>query len=133
MGARYFGAAVARIEDQRLLDGRGSYVDDIELPGMLYAAFVRSSDAHAMIRSIHRSAAQLVPDVVAILTAEDLGEAGSRPMAQMAPSPLIQQGPTWQPLASREVCHVGEAIAVVVAQTRAAAEDAAAMVTIETE
>jgi aerobic carbon-monoxide dehydrogenase large subunit len=133
MGARYFGAAVARIEDQRLIDGRGSYIDDIELPGILYAAFVRSSDAHAMIRAIDRSAAQGMPDVVAILTAEDLGEAGSRPMAQMAPSPLIQQGPTWQPLASREVCHVGEAIAIVVAQTRAAAEDAAAMVTIETE
>ena len=99
MGARYFGAAVARIEDPRLINGRGNYIDDIALPGMLHAAFVRSSDAHAMIRAIDRSAAQAVPDVVAVLTAEDLGEPGSRPMAQMAPSPLIQQGPTWRPLA----------------------------------
>ena len=67
---------------------------------MLHAAFVRSSDAHAVIRAIDRSAAQAVPDVVAVFTAEDLGEAGSKPMAQMAPSPLIQQGPTWQPLAN---------------------------------
>ena len=133
MGARYFGAAVARIEDPRLINGRGSYIDDISLPGMLHAAFVRSSDAHAMIRAIDRAAAQSVPDVVAVLTADDLGEPGSTSMAQMAPSPLIQQGPTWQPLADREVCHVGEAIAIVVAQSRAAAEDAAALVMVETE
>jgi aerobic carbon-monoxide dehydrogenase large subunit len=133
MGARYFGAAVARIEDPRLIRGRGNYIDDIALPGMLHAAFVRSSDAHATIRAIDREMAKAMPDVVAVFTAEELGEAGARPMAQMAPSPLIQQGPTWQPLANREVCHVGEAIAVVVAETRAAAEDAAALVTVETE
>jgi carbon-monoxide dehydrogenase large subunit len=133
MGARYFGAAVARIEDPRLISGRGNYLDDIALPEMLHAAFVRSSDAHAVIRAIERSAAQAMPDVVAVFTAEDLGEAGSKPMAQMAPSPLIQQGPTWQPLANSEVRHVGEAIAIVVAETRAAAEDAAALVTVETE
>ncbi len=133
MGTRYFGAAVARIEDLRLISGRGNYIDDIALPGMLHAAFVRSSDAHAMIRAIDRTVAQAMPDVVAVFTAEDLGEAGSKPMAQMAPSPLIQQGPTWQPLANREVCYVGEAIAIVVAETRAAAEDAASLVTVETE
>ena len=62
-----------------------------------------------------------------------LANPGSRPMAQMAPSPLIQQAPTWQPLASREVCHVGEAIVVVVAESRAAAEDAVALVVVDTE
>jgi carbon-monoxide dehydrogenase large subunit len=68
-----------------------------------------------------------------VFTAEELGEDGSRPMAQMAPSPLIQQAPTWQALASREISHVGEAIAVVVAESREAAEDAAALVTVDTE
>lgn len=92
MGARYFGAAVARIEDPRLINGRGSYIDDISLPGMLHAAFVRSSDAHAMIRAIDRAAAQAVPDVVAVLTADDLGEPGSTSMAQMAPSPPNSAG-----------------------------------------
>ena len=58
MGVRYFGAAVARIEDPRLITGRGNYVDDIALPGMLHAAFVRSSDAHALIRSIDCTAAR---------------------------------------------------------------------------
>jgi aerobic carbon-monoxide dehydrogenase large subunit len=133
MGVRYFGAAVARIEDPRLITGRGNYVDDITLPGMLHAAFVRSSDAHALIRLIDCTAARTVPGVVAVLTANDLDESGSEPMAQMAPSPLIQQAPTWRPLASREVCHVGEAIVVVVAESRAAAEDAAALVVVDTE
>ena len=133
MGVRHFGAAVTRIEDPLLLTGRGSYVDDVALPGMLHAAFVRSSDAHALIRTIDCTVARAVPGVVAVLTADDLGELGSKPMAQMAPSPLIRQGPTWQPLASREVCHVGEAIVVIVAESRAAAEDAAALVAVDTE
>ena len=74
-----------------------------------------------------------MPGVVAVLTAHDLDKSGSKPMGQMAPSPLIQQAPTWRPLASREVCHVGEAIVVVVAESRAVAEDAAALVMVDTE
>ena len=133
MGVRNFGAAVTRIEDPRLITGRGCYVDDLVLPHMVHAAFVRSSDAHALIRAIDCTAARAVAGVIAVFTADDLGEVGSRPMAQTVPSPQIQQAPTWQPLASREVCHVGEAVAVVVADSRAAAEDAVALVTIETE
>jgi aerobic carbon-monoxide dehydrogenase large subunit len=133
MGVRNVGAAVARIEDPRLITGGGSYVDDLVLPHMLHAAFVRSADAHALIRNIDCSAARASAGVVAVFTADDLGELGSTPMAQTVPSPQIRQAPTWRPLASQEVCHVGEAIAVVVADSRAAAEDAVALVAVETE
>jgi carbon-monoxide dehydrogenase large subunit len=73
MSVRYFGAKVFRSEDPRLVTGHGRYVDDIDLPGMLYAAFVRSEHAHARIKSIDTSAAKAVPGVHAVMTAEDLG------------------------------------------------------------
>ena len=75
MGVRYFGAKVPRMEDPDLLTGRGRYLDDIELPGMLEAAFVRSPHAHANIRAIDKTAAESLPGVVAVLTAADLGAA----------------------------------------------------------
>ena len=133
MGVRYFGASVARNEDPKLITGQGQYVGDIALPNMLHAAFVRSMEAHALIKAIDAAAARTAPGVKAVLTADDLGQPAKTPMAQMAPSPLLQNAPTWQPLASREICHVGEAIAVVVAESRAAAEDGAALVMVETE
>src|SRR5258705_7905185 len=71
-GARYAGARVNRIEDRRLLTGRGTYVDDVVLPGMLHAAFVRSPIARGRITGIDISAAKDLPGVFAILTADDL-------------------------------------------------------------
>src|SRR3954465_9055249 len=70
--ARYSGARVRRVEDLRLLTGRGTFVDDISLPGMLHACFVRSPFARARITSIDASAARAVPGVVAVFRASDL-------------------------------------------------------------
>src|SRR5205809_890306 len=78
MGVRYFGAKVPRVEDPDLLTGCGRYLDDIHLPGMLEAAFVRSPHAHARIRGIDKAAAEALPGVVAVLTASDLDAAERR-------------------------------------------------------
>jgi len=132
MGVRYFGARVPRVEDPDLLTGRGRYLDDIDLPGTLEIAFVRSRHAHAKIRSIDRAAAESLPGVVAVLTAADLG-AAEKPMPQFAPSPLIKQNRTHHILATTAARYVGEAIVLVVATTRGIAEDACDLVEIEYE
>src|SRR5262249_8565737 len=108
MGVRYFGASVPRIEDPDLIAGRGRYLDDIRLPGMLEVAFLRSPHAHASIRSIDTRSAQALPGVVAVLTAADLGIAG-KATPQFAPSPLIRQSRTQEVLASGAVHYVSEA------------------------
>ncbi|MCB0184180.1 MAG: hypothetical protein KDE31_07950, partial [Caldilineaceae bacterium] len=74
MTTRYFGQPIKRNEDPRLLTGQALFTDDVHMPGMLHVAFVRSDYAHGTIRSIDTSAAQGVPGVVAIYTAEDLGD-----------------------------------------------------------
>ncbi|MCA6108283.1 xanthine dehydrogenase family protein molybdopterin-binding subunit [Bradyrhizobium cenepequi] len=133
MSARYFGAAVARVEDPRLLAGRGRYVDDAVLPGMLHAAFVRASMAHGRIRNIDASDAKGMPGVVAIYTMADFAGIAQGAMPPMAPHPLLPTPITYHPLAVEEVCHVGEAIAIVLADDRATAEDAAAAVLLDIE
>src|SRR5262249_33735504 len=120
------------IEDPELVAGRGRYLDDIVLPGMTHAAFVRSVHAHARIRRIDVAAAAALPGVVAVLTAADLGVAG-RPTPQFAPSPLIAQNRTQHVLASDAVHYVGDAIAIVVAESRAVAEDGASLVAVDYE
>jgi carbon-monoxide dehydrogenase large subunit len=124
---RNFGAPIKRNEDARLLSGQALFVDDVELPGMLHAAFLRSSVAHARIRSIDVSAARAREGVVAVYTAEDLGD-------YWAPGPLLVPPPpiagiifnqrTQVPLAKDKVRHVGEPLAVVFAESRYLAEDA---------
>jgi carbon-monoxide dehydrogenase large subunit len=78
---RYVGQAMKRKEDPRMITGGSRYVDGISLPGMLYAAIVRSPEAHATITSIDASAARERPGVVAVLTGEDLADAFAGPMA----------------------------------------------------
>ena len=133
MGARNVGAVVKRLEDPRLVTGHGRYTDDIVLPGMLEMAFVRSSEAHATIKSIDTSAAKAIPGVVAVWTLADLGSIAQKPMVQSYPSPAIKQNVTQHPLAKDEVCYVGEAVAVVIAEDRYIAEDAANLVTVDYE
>ena len=133
MSARYFGAAVTRLEDARLLAGKGQYVDDIELPGMLHAAFLRAGFAHGRICSIDTSNALAMPGVVAIYTMADFADIASGPMPPMAPHPLLKTPITYHPLADMEIRHVGEAIAIVLADNRANAEDAAAAVILDIE
>jgi carbon-monoxide dehydrogenase large subunit len=128
---RSMGAAVNRLEDPAILTGRGRYVDDLALPGMLEVAFVRSSEAHALLKKIDVAGATALPGVHAVLTFEDLG-AGPR-MVQANPHPLLKQNITQYPLARDEVCYVGETIAMVLAENRYVAEDAAALVQVEYE
>jgi aerobic carbon-monoxide dehydrogenase large subunit len=131
---KYIGHSVKRIEDHPLLTGAGRFVADLRLPDTLEAAFVRSPHAHAAIRGIDTSAALRCPGVHAVLTLADL-----IPLLAQERLPLqfrtAQLPPDITPLvlAKDEVAFVGEAVAVVVAQTRYLAEDAAALVAVDYE
>jgi carbon-monoxide dehydrogenase large subunit len=133
MSTRYFGSPVARIEDPRLLSGGGRYVDDIALPDMLHAAFLRAPVAHGRIGRIDVAAAREMPGIHAVYTMADFAEIASGPMPPMAPHPLIKTPITCHPLASDEVCYAGEAIAIVLADSRASAEDALAAIDLDIE
>ena len=126
------GARVPRIEDEPLLRGRGRFVDDITLPGMLHVAFVRSPHPHALIRGIDKSAALALPGVQAVLTLDDLAKVmTNRRMVRHSNSgmPLDKAWPF--ALADGEVSYVGEPVALVVADDRYVAEDAAALVAVD--
>src|SRR5206468_195408 len=88
-GERLFGKAIKRREDPRFITGRGQYVDDVKLPGMTYAAFVRSQHAHAKIRRIDASAALKHPGVVAVFTGKDMTGVNSRPWTRRTRSKWI--------------------------------------------
>src|SRR5499427_6104457 len=134
MGAKHFGARVARVEDRALLTGRARFVDDIKLPGMLHGCFVRSPHPHARIRAIDTAAARAMPGVHAVFTAGDMpGRLATEPIPMPVPSPAITAMRTQRALATEEVCYVGETIALVVADNRYVAEDAAAAVAVEFE
>ncbi|HMA72616.1 MAG TPA: xanthine dehydrogenase family protein molybdopterin-binding subunit [Xanthobacteraceae bacterium] len=134
MGAKHFGARVARVEDRALLTGRARFVDDIKLPGMLHGCFVRSPHPHARIRAIDTAAARAMPGVHAVFTAGDMpGRLATEPIPMPVPSPAITAMRTQRALATEEVCYVGETIALVVADNRYVAEDAAAAVAIAFE
>ena len=134
MTTRNFGAPITRNEDARLLTGQALFVDDVELPGLVYAAFLRSNVAHARIRSIDVSAARAREGVVAVYTAEDLG-AYWQPGPLLVPPPPIKDTVfnqrTQVPLAKDKIRHVGEPLAVVFAQSRYLAEDALADIVVE--
>jgi aerobic carbon-monoxide dehydrogenase large subunit len=136
MTTRYFGAPVRRNEDHRLLTGQGLFVDDVELPGLLHAAFLRSQVAHARIRRIDVAAARQRPGVIAIYTAQDLGDYW-KPGPLLVPPPpilgLVFNQRTQVPLAKDKIRHVGEPLAVVIAESRYIAEDALADIEVELE
>jgi carbon-monoxide dehydrogenase large subunit len=116
------GRSIRRIEDRRLLTGRGRYAADFRLPGMLHGAVVRSSHAHARLGAIRTKAALGLPGVVAVVTADDLGDVGRIPV-RLGPRPSIVAC-LQPPLARDKVRYVGEPIAFVVADSRYLAEDA---------
>ena len=128
---RYAGARVHRIEDRRLLTGRGTYVDDIVLPGMLHACFVRSPFARAAIRGIDTAAAAHAPGVQRVFTAADL----NRDVKEQWHTSMGKESPETPrpPLAEEEARFVGDPVALVVAATRAQAEDAAELVDVDYE
>jgi carbon-monoxide dehydrogenase large subunit len=136
MATRYFGKPIRRNEDPRLLTGQALFTDDVHLPGMLHAAFVRSQYAHARIKGIDVDEAAAMPGVMAIYTAADLG-AYWKPGPLLLPPPPIEgtifHARTQVPLAKGKVRHVGEPIAVVIAESRYIAEDAAERVLVDYE
>ena len=127
-----YGVSVPRLEDERLLRGEARFVDDISLPDMLEGAFVRSAYAHAKIRGIDKSAALAVTGVHAVLTLDDL-----KPLLKTdrlvvgLPSPSYRQDRNRIALVGAETVHVGEPIALVIANNRYIAEDAAALVDVD--
>ena len=127
METRYFGKPIKRNEDPRLLTGQALFVDDVHLPGMLHAAFLRSDYAHGKINSIDISEAVKRPGVVAVYTANDLGDYW-QPGPLLVPPPPIERLTfnkcTQVPLAKDKVRHCGEPIVVVIAESRYIAEDA---------
>ena len=129
--ARYVGTRVNRVEDARLLTGRGTYVDDIVLPGMLHACFVRSPFARAAIRGIETSAALALPGVRAVFTAADLNP-DVKEQWHTSVGPASPETPR-PPLAEDEVRFVGDPVALVVAESLYLAEDAAELVDVDYE
>jgi aerobic carbon-monoxide dehydrogenase large subunit len=130
--ARALGRDVSRLEDKALIRGNGRFADDIALPNMLHAAFVRSAHAHALIRSIDADAARTLPGVFAVLLLADLAPYLLDTRLRVAmPSPSYRQQLDRPVLADSEVVHVGEPIAIVLADDRYLAEDAAAMVDVD--
>jgi aerobic carbon-monoxide dehydrogenase large subunit len=124
---RYIGQRLARKEDTRLLTGRGLYVDDVGLPGMLQVAFLRSPIARGRIKSVDLSSARALPGVYAVLTADDLA-AFKVEMLSFFLAPPVVPVPV---LATGRVTHVGDPVAMVVAQDRYIAEDAAGLIVVD--
>ena len=128
------GARVLRLEDQALLTGSARFVDDVVSPGVLHAAFVRSPHPHALIRGIDAGAARAKPGVVAVLSLDDLAPVLRQRRMMRTSNSGTGLDQSWPfALADGEVSFVGEPVAIVVADDRYVAEDAAALVTIDYE
>ncbi len=138
MGAKYFGAAVKRREDPRFLRGEGRFIDDVIVPGMFHAAFLRSPHAHARIVRIVTAAAAAAPGVARVLTFKDL-ERWMKPLPLFGAVPPglgavvkfdIRQAPQWA-LCRDRARYVGEIVAMVVADSPERAEDAVELIEVE--
>ncbi len=140
MGAKYFGASVKRREDPRFLRGEARYVDDVKLSGMLHVAFLRSPHAHARLAAIRTTAAAAMPGVVGVFAHADLARwMKPLPLFGAVPPGLaaavrfdVRQAPQFA-LCKDRARHVGEIAAMVVADTRARAEDAAERIEVDWE
>ena len=132
-GTGFIGASLKRKEDARFLTGRGRYTDDINLPGQLYAHLLRSTVAHASLGSVDTSAAEEAPGVHAVFTGPDMEGVGGVPTGWLIHSkdgsPMVE--PAHPAMAIGKVRHVGEIVAIVVAETRDQAREAAALIDID--
>ena len=134
MGAKFFGAAVKRLEDPALLTGRGQFTDDISAPDMLHAVFVRSPHPHARFTTINTKSALAMPGIHEIYTLADFpSDVRDNRLLLLLPSPAISQPVMPHLLSAGEVTYVGEPLAVVIADTRHRGEDAIAAVEIDWE
>jgi len=124
----YIGRRMKRNEDPRLLTGQAQFVDDVHIPGMLHAAFLRSDYAHARLISIDASEARKRPGVVAVYTAQDMGSDWQPGPPLVSPPPTVEDvifhSRTQVPLVRDKVRHTGEPLAIVIAESRYIAEDA---------
>src|SRR2546426_8082844 len=132
------GCPVQRVEDRRFLTGHGNFVDDLKLPALTYACVLRSPHAHARIRRIDKSAAEAAPGVLLVLTGEDVVREGLGGLqCRMFSFGYKVVGPQHRPthpiLAAGKVRHVGDRVALVVAQTKAQAKDAAELIEVDYE
>ena len=124
------GQPVKRHEDDRLVQGRGQYTDDIRLPGMVYAHMVRSPHAHAKIKDVDKSAALALPGVLAVFAGADLkDQVGMIPTAWIPPNADMKMTPH-PALAYDTVRYVGDGVAVVIAEDPYTASDAADLVRV---
>ena len=128
----YIGSPIRRREDVRFLTGRGQYLDDIRLPGMLHAAILRSPHSHARVRGIDTSAALALDGVVAVFTHADMADLLKPIPMRVFPLPGLDDY-LQTPLSADTVRHAGEAVAVVVAESRYIAEDALDLVAVDYE
>src|SRR5262245_3186742 len=125
-----FGKSIKRREDQRLITGKGNYVDDLKIPFTTHAAFVRSPHAHAKINSIRIDAARKAKGVLAVYSGKDLVAGGVKPI----PVGWLLAGlkvPAFHPLAVDRVRFMGQPVAVVIAETPWLARDAAELVEVD--
>ena len=134
MGIEGIGARVTRKEDKRFITGAGRYVDDMVVPGMKHAAFVRSPHAHAEISNIDVAAAKAMPGVIDVLIgreikADGIGNLICGWMIHSKDGTPMKMG-AWSPLAVDRVRYVGDAVAIVVAETKGLARDAAEAVEV---
>ena len=123
----WVGKSIRRIEDPKFLRGKGGYIADRAIPGMMHIALVKSPYAHAVIKSIDTREARALPGVVAIVTGTEAAELCD-PLPDFGPDPSKH---TWRVLAHEKVRYVGEGVAAVVAESRYIAEDAASLVWVE--
>jgi carbon-monoxide dehydrogenase large subunit len=134
---KYVGQRMTRTEDPRLLTGQALFVDDVDLPDMLHAAFLRSDYAHARLLSIDVSAARERPGVVAVYIAEDMGDAWQPGPPLVSPPPTVEDivfhSRTQVPLVKDKVKLLGEPLAVVIAESRYIAEDALDDIVVDLE
>src|SRR5688572_7260762 len=128
---RYIGTRLRRVEDHRLLTGEGRYVDDVPVAGVLHASFLRSPHPHAEIRSIDVAAARALPGVKLVLTGAQLKHRTYPFFGPLALPGLFN--PTFWALATDRVRHVGDPVALVVADSRAVAEDARGLIAVDYE
>jgi carbon-monoxide dehydrogenase large subunit len=130
---RFIGKRVVRSEDEKLLKGQGSYVDDLHLNEMLHGAVLRSPHAHAKIISIDTTAARALKGVHAVYINADLPERARGRAPSMLPNPAIRLDRAQEILCSKEVTFAGEAVAFVVADSRYIGEDACALIEVDYE
>src|SRR3954453_13066965 len=137
MGVEGIGASVVRKEDRRFITGRGRYVDDIKLVGLTFAHFIRSPHAHAKVKSIDSSEAMKMPGVVGVLTGKELVDDKIGTLicgwAVSSRDGTPMKMGAWPAMAPDAVRFVGQAVAVVIAETKNQAGDAAEAVVVEYE